>query len=182
MKIVQAKSSVMALGSHNYLVLIGDNGQVVQQLHGFQSKDGVPSTTGVGGQLQVFSDWGYADFSSTTAQQVLYEGSSEAVTQLWQAALDCGYAINSMNYDYNITSSFGAFNSNAALNTMLECIYLDPIDLGGFNWGLDDIILSEDTMNAVRAMNDIDDIYIENPEFNIPEPTPVALIGMPELA
>lgn len=182
MKIVQATQSVAGFGNHNYLVLVGDTGRVMGQLHGWQVINGQVNVTGIGGELGVRTDHVYA-YSASTPQAVLFEGSAEVANQLWQAALDCGNEINSLGYSYNALNSFGGHNSNAAFSTLAECMLLQPVDPFGLDPGLGDIILSEEAMDAIRALNDIDDddIYLENPAFVAPVPSQISLTGVPNM-
>jgi len=153
MQIIQAQKDVAGIGSHNFLVLIGDNGQQKGQLHGWQIKNGVISVTGVGGTLQVRDTAGYSLNDPSVDRAVIWEGDAAEGTRLWNIASDCGEKINELNYDYNLFDSFGGHNSNAAASTLVECMELDWVDLDGFSPGEGEIIIDTATMEVIQAQN-----------------------------
>lgn len=157
-KIIAAQAPVLGgAGQHNFWVLVGDNGQVLSQLHGFQAgPNGEPSTTGVGGTLRVYNNYGM-EFNSSTSQQVVFEGEAEAVAARWNAALDCKTLINEKNYSYNaLDIDFLGHNSNSVASTLAACMGLSEPNLGGYIPGFGEIILSAQEIQYIQS--DYDDI------------------------
>ncbi|MGX9217353.1 hypothetical protein ACWV27_02930 [Massilia varians] len=157
-----------------------------------QIKNGVPSATGVGGTLEVRTDYGW-DYTENLPQQIVAAGDSTTIQKMWGAANDCGLAINQQNYSYNAFDSFGGHNSNAAFSTLAACMQLEIFDLGGLAPGLGNVILNQSLIQHIQIENGIrpKPDYTFNPEsvpapdfydiFTDSDPTPIQITGQPEL-
>ncbi len=99
-KIVQAEHSIGGVFGHNYWVLLDDNGNVLDQIHGF-AKDsaGNLTTSALGGTVFVVSGVNL-DYSPSVPQATAAEGTTAEMYKLWNAALDCKVAINDKNVPY----------------------------------------------------------------------------------
>jgi hypothetical protein len=151
LKIIEASNSVLLIGSHQYFILQDDSGKEIAQLNGFVvGADGIPNTTGFTGTLQVRSDYG-SDSSAATTKMVVFSGSQQDTMKLWNAAVQCGVAINAQNYSYSWSDSFGGHNSNSAFSTLAKCMGVADLDLGGATPGLHDIILDANTIAYIRS-------------------------------
>jgi len=185
MKIVQAQADVNVLGvngSHNFLVLLGDNGQELGQLHGWQVKDGKVEVAGVGGNLQVRSDYTYNMNDLSIDRGVLWEGDAATGLVLWETAKDCGVAVNNINYSYNFLDSFGGHNSNAAAYTLVECMDLNWINLEGFSPGEGELILDSSVIEYIQSQNPRPPK--DNGPYNpasLPQEDEVTIVGVHEL-
>lgn len=153
MQIIQAANPVLGVGLHYFYILKNDAGQIVAQMNGLQFKDGVPSTTGVGGNLQ-FTTAYQVEINSNTQQVVVAIGDKSLIQdKMWAAGIQCGVEINKLNYDYMALDTFGGHNSNALFSTLATCMSLDPIAFNGLSPGLNDEILDVETIRVIKAQN-----------------------------
>ncbi|QJE03734.1 hypothetical protein HH212_26930 (plasmid) [Massilia forsythiae] len=155
MKIVEASNSVLALGAHQYFILQDDAGNEIAQLNGFViGSDGVPSSTGLVGTLQVRTDY-VMNSKDSIAQKVVLEGSDEYIQKVWDAGKLCGVEINNRNYTYNAFDTAGGHNSNAAFTTLAKCMGVAVNDLTPWHTtpGLNDTILDQNVIAYLRAIS-----------------------------
>jgi hypothetical protein len=148
-KIVQAVDVVAEYGGHNYLVLLNDSGAQVSQLNGYVvGPDLVPKTSALTGTLKVISDY-VLPFNANTPQATLVEGDALKVMSLWQAAVECGKEINSLQLNYNPLDIFGK-NSNAAFSTLVACMKAkEAVVTDQWFPGKNDIILPQEIMDRI---------------------------------
>lgn len=164
-KIVEAQAPVLGAGGHNYWVLLDNSGNRVGELHGFQTDaNGEPATTGVGGDLKVFTDRSMG-YNASTPQAVVFDGTQAEAMALWGAATDCGDLINLKNYDYNAFDSFGGHNSNSVASTLAACMGVTEVNLGSFTPGMGEVILSNSEIEYVRQSYGFSDACVAISSF-----------------
>jgi hypothetical protein len=180
-KFVQAAAPATSNGMHYYLVLINDQGQVSDQINGFQrGTDGTLNQSGVGGTLYVASvnDGVGSAYSASSPQVVLAQGDFSTLQAQWSSGLAAGSLINGHEYSYNAFDTLGGHNSNAAANTVAIAMGLHIADLTNSMWvfapGQTDVILSSYEIGQVAW-----DPNISYLPYLTTGGTPVGLVGTP---
>lgn len=166
---------------HNLVVVLDPSGHVMHEFDGL--------ATGANGQikpigylpsdtLKVYDFTSATYYNSSQAHYTLFQSPDiNAIDQRIGALQDCMNQINAANLSYPFMGL--GKNSNSVDSTLIACIGGTEIPMpGGAHVmpGVGDILLSQDTINAVKALNGISQNFVElddtGTQFDNSWPTP----------
>jgi len=147
-KIVAGQTSAVVIGGHDLWAFYDDNGKLIQQINGFASNNGVVTTTALTGTLVATYAYKMPDFTVSSPQQVVLQGTMDQLMPYWDAAKACADSITQLALSYEISYQ----NSNSVYSTIGACMNLTAPNVGAWYTptpGLDNILLNNQVISAI---------------------------------